>query len=243
MAPESRQMDLKAKTAVVTGGNSGIGLATATALAQAGSRIVVGARDQKRNLAVADELARKYDVQALAVETDVSREADCEHLIRRTIAKFGTLDVLVNNAGISGGSVIAKTATEDFDRVLKTNLYGAFWCARTAYRQMQKNKGNPRGVIINISSVAGKQAWKGTGTYSASKFAVLALTQALADEGKTDDIKAVAICPALVATPMTGVSGPDYLQPEDVAETVLYLLRLSPAAWPTEIVLERKGAD
>ena len=72
---------------------------------------------------------------------------------------------------------------------------------------------------------------------------VLALTQALADEGKTDDIKAVAICPALVATPMTEVSGPDYLQPEDVAETVLYLLRLSPAAWPTEIVLERKGAD
>jgi NAD(P)-dependent dehydrogenase (short-subunit alcohol dehydrogenase family) len=83
----------------------------------------------------------------------------------------------------------------------------------------------------------------GTGTYSASKFAVLALTQALADEGKTDDIKAVAICPALVATPMTGVSGPDYLQPEDVAETVLYLLRVSPAAWPTEIILERKGAD
>src|ERR1700757_146697 len=165
MAPESRQMDLKGKTAAVTGGNSGIGLATATALAQAGSRIAVAARDQKRNLAVADELAREYDVQALAVETDVSREADCEHLIRRTVAKFGTLDVLVNNAGISGGSIIAKTETEDFARVLKTNLYGAFWCARAAYRQMQKTKGNPCGAIINISSVAGKQAWKGTGTY------------------------------------------------------------------------------
>src|SRR5262245_5176552 len=75
MALESRQMDLKGKTAVVTGGNSGIGLATATALAQAGSRIVVGSRDQKRNLAVSAKLARKYDVQALAVETDVSREA------------------------------------------------------------------------------------------------------------------------------------------------------------------------
>jgi 3-oxoacyl-[acyl-carrier protein] reductase len=98
-------------------------------------------------------------------------------------------------------------------------------------------------VIINISSLAGKQAWSGTGTYSASKFGVLGLTHALADEGKADDIKAVAICPAMVATPMTGVSGPDYLQPEDIAETVLYLLRLSPAAWPTEIVLERKGAD
>ncbi len=71
---------------------------------------------------------------------------------------------------------------------------------------------------------------------------MLAPTQALADEGKEDDIKAAAVCPAMVATPMTGVSGPDYLQPEDCAETVLYLLRLSPAAWPTEIVLERKGA-
>ena len=67
--------------------------------------------------------------------------------------------------------------------------------------------------------------------------------QALADEGKEHDIKAAAVCPAMVATPLTGVSGPDYLQPEDCAETVLYLLRLSPAAWPTEIVLERKGAS
>ena len=105
----------------------------------------------------------------------------------------------------------------------------------------QEHRLAPR-AIINICSVAGKQAWSGSGTYSASKFGVLALTQALADEGKEHDIKAAAVCPAMVATPMTGVSGPDYLQPEDCAETVLYLLRLSPAAWPTEIVLERKGA-
>ncbi len=240
---EGKQMDLKGKIAVVTGGNSGIGLAIATALAKAGCHILIGARNHKRNQAVADELQRQCGVRALAVETDVARESDCEHLIRETIAKFATLHILVNNAGIGLGAVVAKTATEDFDRVLKTNLYGTFWCARAAYRQMQKNEGNPRGVIINISSVAGKQAWRGTGTYSASKFGVLGLTHAMADEGQADDIKAVAICPAMVATPMTGVSGPDYLQPEDVAETVLYLLRLSPAAWPKEVVLQRKGAD
>lgn len=242
MTPETGEMDLKGKVAVVTGGNSGIGLSIVTALAQAGCHIVIGARNQKRSLAVADELQQKGGVQTLAVETDVAQERDCERLIQETIDKFGTLHILVNNAGIGSGSVIAKTTTEDFDRVLKTNLYGTFWCARAAYRQIRKNKGNPRGMIINISSLAGKQAWSGTGTYSASKFGVLGLTQALADEGKSDDIKAVAICPAMVATPMTGVSGSDYLQPEDVAETVLYLLRLSPAAWPTEIVLERKGA-
>jgi len=236
-------MDLSGKVAVVTGGNSGIGLAISRALAQAGSHIVVGARRQKRNLVLVDELARKFGVQALPVETNVADEADCERLIQEAVAKLGTVHLLVNNAGIGGGGVVARTATEEFDRVLKTNLYGTFWCARAAFRQMRSNPGNPRGAIINISSVAGKTAWIGTGPYSASKFAVLGLTQALADEGKADDIKAAAICPAMVATPMTGVSGAEYLQPADIAETVLYLLRLSPAAWPTEIVLERKGAE
>jgi 3-oxoacyl-[acyl-carrier protein] reductase len=235
-------MDLKSKVTIVTGGNSGIGLAVATAVARAGSNVVIAARHQKCNLAVAEDLGREFGVRTLAVETDVAKEADCERLIQQTVAQLGTVHLLVNNAGVGGHKVVAKTPTDDFDRILKTNLYGTFWCARAAYRQMQRNEGDPRGVIINVSSLAGKQAWSGTGAYSASKFAVLALTQALADEGKVDDIKAVAICPAMVATPMTGVSGPEYLQPEDIAETVLYLLRLSPAAWPTEIVLDRKSA-
>lgn len=235
-------MELKDKVAIVTGGNSGIGLAIATALARAGTHVVIGARHPKRNLAVAKELARKFNVQALPVETDVAREHDCERLVQETVAKFGAFHILVNNAGIGGGDVIAKTTTDEFDRVIKTNLYGTFWCARAGYREMRRNKGDPRGVIINLSSLAGKSAWSGTGTYSASKFGVMGLTQALADEGKADDIKVTAICPAMVATPMTGVSGANYLQPEDIAETVLFLLRLSPAAWPTEVVLERKGA-
>ncbi len=240
---EGKHMDLKGKIAVVTGGNSGIGLAIAAALAHEGCNLVIAGRRQSKNQLVANDLARRFNVQIHAVEADVSREAHCVRLTEEAVARFGTIHILINNAGIGGGGQVAETKTEDFDRVLKTNLYGTFWCARAAYSQMKRNKSAPRGVIINISSVAGKQAWSGTGTYSASKFGVLGLTHALADEGKTDNIKAVAICPALVATPMTGVSGPYYLQPEDVAETVLYFLRLSPAAWPTEIVLERKGAD
>ncbi|MDB6016014.1 MAG: Short-chain dehydrogenase/reductase [Pedosphaera sp.] len=239
-------MDLKGKIAVVTGGNSGIGLAIATALAQAGANVVITARRQKQNEQTARNLANQFGIKTLALKADVSQEKDCDALIEKTIATFGTIHLLINNAGIGGGSTIARTSTGDFDRVLKTNLYGTFWCSRAAYRQMRKNKpqtDEPRGMIINISSVAGKQAWAGTGAYSASKFGVIALTQALAAEGKGDDIKATAICPAMVATPMTGRSGPDYLQPEDCAETVLYLTRLSPAAWPTEIVLERKGAS
>ena len=235
--------DTEPKVAVITGGNSGIGLAIATALAQAGYDLVISGRRHSKSQAVAEDLARRFNVQTVAVEADVSREADCTRLIEEAVTKFGTIHVLINNAGIGGGGRLAETKTEDFDRVLKTNLYGTFWCARAAYPHMKRNQGDPRGVIINISSLAGKQSWSGTGTYSASKFAINGLTQALADEGKADHIKATAICPAMVATPMTGVSGPDYLQAEDIAETVLYLLRLSPAAWPNEVVLERRDAS
>jgi 3-oxoacyl-[acyl-carrier protein] reductase len=231
------------KAAVITGGNSGIGLAIATALAQAEYNLVISGRRQSKNRTVAEDLARRFKVQTLAVEADVSHEADCVRLIEEAVAKFGTIHLLVNNAGIGGGGRVAETRTEDFDRVLKTNLYGTFWCSRAAYSRMKRNQGDPRGVIINISSLAGKQAWSGTGSYSASKFGINGLTQALADEGKADHIKAIAICPAMVATPMTGVNGPDYLQAEDIAQTVLCLLRLSPAAWPNEVVLERRDAS
>ncbi len=243
MALKGNQLDLKGKIAVVTGGNSGIGLATSAALAQAGCNLVIAGRRQSKNQEVAKDLAQKFNIQAHPVEADVSREADCVRLIQEAVAKFGTAHILINNAGIGGGGRVADTKTEDFDRVLKTNLYGTFWCARAAYSQMKRNKGDPRGVIINVSSLAGKQAWSGTGTYSASKFGIIGLTQALADEGKADHIKAIAICPAMVATPMTSANGPEYLQPEDIAETVMYLLRLSPAAWPTEVVLERRDAS
>lgn len=155
------------------------------------------------------------------------------------LAHFGRLDILINNAGIGSQGTVEQTAVEEFDRVMKTNLYGTFWCARAAFRAMQASGG----AIINISSLAGLDAWWGTGTYSASKFGIAGLTKAMADEGKDRNIRCAAICPALVASPMSGVEGEYYLQPGDVAETVLWLLRLSPAAWPTEVVLPRRGAE
>jgi 3-oxoacyl-[acyl-carrier protein] reductase len=240
-------MNIRSKIAIVTGANSGIGKAIATGLARAGARIVLAGRRQEKNQEVANELVQQYGAETLAMQTDVTREADGNRWVHETVTVLGTVDSLVNNAGVGGGQRLALTDTEEFDRVMKTNLYGTFWCSRAAYRQMQTNNHNrrhePKGAIINISSIAGKEAWSGTGTYSASKFGIQALTQAMADEGKEENIKVAAVCPARVATPMTGVSGPDYIQPEDCAATVLYLLRLSPAAWPTEIVLPRKGAE
>ncbi len=240
-------MDLKGKAALVTGGNSGIGKAIALGLASQGAEVLIGSRRENLNRQAALEINKKTKSRVASVAADVSREEDCEMLISRTVELFGRIDICVNNAGIYTGSTIADLSTEDFDQVLKTNLYGSFWCSRAAFNAMRYNKPDPpdeiRGYIINISSVAGLDSWSGSGAYSISKFGIMALTRALADEGKKALIKVTAICPSTVATPMTGKKGADFIQPEDVAETVLYLMRLSPAAWPVPEVIKRRDAE
>jgi NAD(P)-dependent dehydrogenase (short-subunit alcohol dehydrogenase family) len=238
---------LQGKNAVITGGNSGIGKAVAFALAEAGCQVVIAARRAEENKKIAGEIGEKTGASVIAVTADLSLEEDCKRLIQTAIEETGRIDILVNNAGIGGGDSVEKTDTKIFDRVMKTNLYGPFWCSREAFPHLRKNSVDAatglRGSIINIASLAGKEAWAGQATYSCSKFGLMALTQALADEGVEHLIRTTAICPALVATPMTEVSGPDYLSPEDIAATALYLLHLSAAAWPTEIVLPRRGAS
>ncbi len=232
-------IQLKGKVAIVTGGNSGIGKSVAHYLAKDGCKVVIAGRRQNLNEKVARMIQKDYKAMVLPVQVDVSEEKGCIGLIAKTKKAFGRVDILINNAGVYGGELIANTTTEEFDRVLKTNLYSAFWCSRESFKYMKKHGG----YIINISSVAGKEAWSETGAYSASKFGMVALSQSLADEGKQHNIKCTAICPAGVATPLTGNRGIKYLQPSDIAETVMYLLRLSPATWPTEIVLPRKDAE
>ena len=238
--------EIQGKVALITGGNSGIGKAIARALAEAGVRVAVAGRREQANRKTVAELKEKNPgAEAIAITADVSVEEDCVRAVRETREGLGGFDLLVNNAGIGGGETIADTSTENFDRVLKTNLYGALWCAREAFREMAQKPATDglRGSIINVSSLSGKEAWSGTGAYSVSKFGMMALTESLSDEGKAAGIRSTAICPALVATPMTGASGADVIRPDDIAATVLYVLRLSPAAWPTEIVLPRRGAE
>ena len=236
-----------AKVALVTGGNSGIGEAIVRALARGGWRLVVAGRRQPENEKVAADVAREFGVEAMPRAGDVSREADCLNLIQDTVSSWGRLDLLVNNAGIGGGGKIAESSTEDFDRVVRTNLYSTYWCSREAYRHMTTQPVDTdsglRGAIINISSLCGIEAWAGSGIYCASKHGVMGLSRAMADEGGQDLIRVAAICPAMVATPMTGVAGPDYIAPDDIASTVVYLLGLTSAAWPVEVVVRRRGAD
>lgn len=237
----------KNPVAVVTGGNSGIGEAIAKFLAQRQFTVVVAGRRSEKNDRVVEEIAAAGGLPAQAKTADVSCENDCRNLIADCLSDHGRLDLLVNNAGIGGKGALVETRTEDFDRVMKTNLYGPYWCAREAFRVMQEQDLDPdnrlRGSILNVSSVCGLDAWAGVGMYAASKHGLVGLTRALAEEGGEAGIRVAAICPALVATPMTGVSGEDVISPEDIATTVGYLLDLGPAAWPREIAIPRRGAE
>ena len=234
-------------TAIVTGGNSGIGEAIVHLLANRGMNVVVAGRRQDKSEQLAKEVSARYGTEAVPMQADVAREEDCRRLVDRTLDRFQSLHLLINNAGIGGRGKIAELESDSFDRVMKTNLYSAFWCSKAAYRAMLINDAPAghelRGGIINISSVCGVDAWAGVGAYCASKHGMMGLTRAMADEGSGDRIRVAAICPAMVATPMTKVSGPEYIAPEDIAATVAYLLDLTSAAWPREIVINRRGAD
>jgi 3-oxoacyl-[acyl-carrier protein] reductase len=235
---------LDGKVAIVTGSSSGIGKAIALTFAREGARVVVAARHKALCERTAAQI-RRDGGDALVVPTDVTDDQQVERLIAATVAAFGRLDLLVNNAGVVSHGRLADTSTAEFDRVLDTNLRGVFLCCRAAYRQMKKNGG---GMIINMSSVAGVQAWEGTGVYSASKFGLMGLTKALAFEGRRHNIKVCAICPGRVANELVDASPREIersrmISPFDIAETAVYLATLGPNAIVHQIVVDRMGAD
>lgn len=235
---------LNGKIAIVTGSSSGIGKAIALTFALEGARVVVAARRTALCERTAAQI-RRDGGEALVVPTDVTDEKQVRRLIETTVRTFGRLDLLVNNAGIVSHGRIAETSVAEFDRVLDTNLRGAFLCCRAGFLQMRKNGG---GTIINMSSVAGVQAWEGTGVYSASKFGLMGLTKALAFEGRPHGIKVCAICPGGVADELVDASPREIersrlISPFDIAETAVYLATLGPNAIVHQIVVDRMGAD
>lgn len=235
---------LTGKIAIVTGSSSGIGKAIALRFAEEGARVVIAARRLPLCEQVAAQI-RERGGEAIVIQTDVSDEAQVDRLIVETARQCGRLDILVNNAGIGGGGRLADTSTSTFDRVINTNLRGTFFCCRAGFRQMLNNGG---GTIINMSSVAGVDAWAGTGTYSASKHGIMALTKALADEGRPHKIKACAICPGAVADELVDASPEDIersqkISPFDVAETAVYLATVGPNTIVHRVVVDRLGAD
>ena len=235
---------LKDKVAIVTGSSSGIGKAIALRFGAEGAKVVVTAR----RMALCEQTVAqitKRGGEAWAIQTDVADERAVERLIEETVKRYGRLDILVNNAGIFGGKRLADTTTKDFDEVMDVNLRGTFFCCRAGFTQMKKQGG---GTIINMSSVAGVQAWAGTGTYSASKHGIIALTKSLGDEGRPYHIKVSAICPGGVADELVDASPAEILRSEkidpfDVAETAVYLATLGKYSVVHQIIIDRLGAD
>jgi 3-oxoacyl-[acyl-carrier protein] reductase len=235
---------LAGKVAIVTGSSSGIGKAIAVRFGEEGAKVVVAARRKALCEQTAKQICRKGG-EAFVVQADVSHETQVELLYDKAMQQYGRVDIAVHNAGIFGGRRIGETTTKAFDEVMNVNLRGTFFCCRAAFKQMKAQGG---GVIINMSSVAGVQAWAGTGIYSASKHGVMALTKALADEGRPFNIKVSAICPGGVADELVDASGEEILRSEkispfDIAETAVYLCALGKFAVVPEVIVNRLGAD
>jgi NAD(P)-dependent dehydrogenase (short-subunit alcohol dehydrogenase family) len=191
--------DLKNKVAIVTGGTSGIGRETAVLFAEAGAKVVVAGRREAEGKEVVDQI-RAAKGEAFFVKTDVSKAADVEALVHKTVEKYGRIDTAFNNAGVEGNwTPLVDMAEEDWDRVIDTNLKGVWLCLKYEIPQMLKNGG---GTIVNMSSVAGLMGTPAAAHYGASKHGVNALTRTAALEHAQHKIRVNAVCPAVIETPM-----------------------------------------
>ena len=187
---------LEGRVAVVTGASSGIGEACAVAFAAKGAKVVLAARRAERLASLVDRIEGAGG-EALAVATDVTDEAAVDDLFARAVERFGTVDVLVNNAGIADSTPVDEMALETWRKVIETNLTSAFLCSRAAFRAM---KGKGRGRIINVGSISARVPRENSPAYAASKFGLDGLTRSLAIDGRKHNIAASIFHPGIVAT-------------------------------------------
>ena len=192
--------DLSGKTAVVTGGNGGIGLGMARGLAAAGARVVVAARNREKSATAVAELAKLGAGGALAIEVDVTDERSVEALVSGTVERCGALHVLVNNAGINIRKPPHEVSLEEWRRVIDTNLTSAYLCSHAAYPHMKAGGG---GKVINIGSMLSIFGAGFAPAYAASKGGIVQFTRACASAWAKDNIQVNAILPGWIDTELT----------------------------------------
>ena len=192
---------LQDKVALITGASQGIGRATAIELAEAGAKVAVAARNEEKLASVVAEIERDAN-EALAIPMDVADAAQVKAGFQQVLAKFGRLDILVNNAAITRDTLALRMKLEDWDAVLRTNLTGAHLCIQQALGAMLKQRS---GRIINLSSVVAQTGNAGQANYVASKAGLIGLTRAIAVEVASRNITVNAVAPGFITTPMTDV--------------------------------------
>jgi len=226
-------MQLKGKTAVVTGGSRGIGRAIALLLAEKGANVVV---NYTSNSEAALEVVKKIEgmgAAAMAVKADVSKSEQVENLVNEVLNTFGSIDILINNAGITRDNLIIRMSEQEFDEVLTTNLKGAFICTKAVSKVMIKQKS---GKIINVSSVVGIIGNAGQSNYAAAKAGLIGFTKSMAKELAKRGINVNAVAPGFIETDMTSKLSDKVKEefanniplarigkPEDIAKAVLFL--------------------
>jgi NAD(P)-dependent dehydrogenase (short-subunit alcohol dehydrogenase family) len=223
------------RSALVTGGSSGIGLAIARMLRDEGFELTLASRTREKIEAAAAELG------AHAVAADVGREEDCIRVVAEHKNRFGGLDLLVNSAGIGIAGTVESLQAKHIDLQLGVNLRGLLLVTREAIPLLKETKG----WVVNLASIAGTTPTPGLTVYGATKAAVIALTRSMNAELDGDGVRAIAICPGFVDTPMaewSGLPGAEMIQPEDCAEIVRMCVRLSPRARIPQVVVERVGS-
>lgn len=224
---------LEGRAAAITGASSGIGEATALALAGAGASVALGARRTDRIEALADRISDGGG-RAVAIEVDVSDEAQADAFVRSAHERLGGLDVLINNAGVMLLGPVEGADTDEWRRMVDVNLLGLLYCTHAALPLMREGGG---GHVVNVSSVAGRHARAGAAVYNLTKFGVTAFSEALRQEALHSDIRVTCVEPGFVETELHGHNrNPlvqqgvekmrdqigDVLEADDIAAAVLY---------------------
>lgn len=250
-------MELKGKTIVVTGGNSGVGAAAALILAKAGANVVISARRQS----ALDEVAAKIQAEGgvvLTVPTDISKDEDCKNLMQAAVDKFGGIDVLVNNAGVldTGLAPVDKFDDEEIQKIISINQIGTMQCIRAALSHMKEGAS-----IVNVASVAGVNGGGGA-AYVSTKSAIIGITKHTALLMADKYIRCNAICPGTIVTPMTAGMKPEALDmrmmgamskhgdlklkpcmAEDVANIIAFLASDASRAITGQVIVSDFGAS
>jgi NAD(P)-dependent dehydrogenase (short-subunit alcohol dehydrogenase family) len=234
------------RAAIVTGASSGIGLAIARVLGEEGFGLTVASRrPEKLEGAVQGLREAGYEVESLAV--NVADEEAIKQVVSTHRERFGRLDVLVNNAGVGIGAPVGEIQTKHIDMQLSINLRSIVLFYRECVPMLREAAGEHKNaLVVNTSSISGKHGEAWLSVYSATKHGVVGWTEAMNKELGGDGIKSTALCPAFVDTPMTDfvkgqVPAEEMIRPEDIAESVRFLLRVSPACVVPEIMFVRPG--